>query len=43
MDCPKPGAKHHAKSIKYNIKKNKKKFESDMKQVRQQSDSLSAR
>jgi hypothetical protein len=43
-DCPKPGAKRYMpKSVKDNIRKNKKKFESDMKQVRQQQDSVSAR
>ncbi|MEJ7643667.1 MAG: hypothetical protein WKF87_03670 [Chryseolinea sp.] len=43
-DCPKPGAKRYMpKSVKENIRKNKKKFESDMKQGQQESDSLSSR
>lgn len=38
-DCPKPGSKHYMpKSIKENIKRNKKKIESDFK--KQQTDSL---
>lgn len=38
-DCPKPGSKHYMpKSIKENIKRNKKKIESDYK--KQQADSL---
>ena len=38
-DCPKPGAKHYMpKSVKENIKRNKKKIESDYK--KQQADSL---
>lgn len=38
-DCPKPGAKHYMpKSVKENIKRNKKKIESDLK--KQQADSL---
>ena len=43
-DCPKPGAKRYMpKSVKENIRKNKKKFESDMKQVQHESDSVSSR
>jgi hypothetical protein len=38
-DCPKPGSKHYMpKSVKENIKRNKKKIESDFK--KQQADSL---
>jgi len=38
-DCPKPGAKHYMpKSVKENIKRNKRKIESDIK--KQQADSL---
>jgi hypothetical protein len=38
-DCPKPGSKHYMpKSVKENIKRNKKKIESDYK--KQQADSL---
>ncbi|MGC3943176.1 MAG: hypothetical protein QM762_01340 [Chryseolinea sp.] len=41
-DCPRPGAKKYMpKSVKDNIKKNKKKFEQDVRQT--QSDSLSTR
>jgi hypothetical protein len=42
-DCPRPGAKHYLpKSVKENIRKNKKKFEADMRQ-QQPLDSLSNR
>lgn len=42
-DCPKPGAKHYMpKSVKENIRKNKKKFESDLRKENQ-ADSLSSR
>jgi hypothetical protein len=38
-DCPRPGSKHYMpKSVKENIKRNKKKIESDFK--KQQTDSL---
>ena len=38
-DCPKPGSKHYMpKSVKENIKRNKRKIESDFK--KQQADSL---
>lgn len=38
-DCPKPGSKHYMpKSVKENIKRNKKKIESDYK--KQQADSV---
>lgn len=38
-DCPRPGSKHYMpKSVKENIKRNKKKIESDFK--KQQADSL---
>jgi hypothetical protein len=38
-DCPRPGSKHYMpKSVKENIKRNKKKIESDLK--KQQADSL---
>lgn len=41
-DCPRPGAKKYMpRSVKDNIKKNKKKFEQDLKQT--QADSLSTR
>lgn len=41
-DCPRPGAKKYMpKSVKDNIRKNKKKFEEDIRQ--NQADSLSAR
>jgi len=42
-DCPKPGTKHYMpKSVKENIKRNKKKIEADFKKE-QQADSLSTR
>ena len=41
-DCPRPGAKKYMpKSVKDNIKRNKKKFENEMRQS--QADSLSTR
>lgn len=41
-DCPRPGEKKYMpKSVKDNIRKNKKKFEQDMRQT--QADSLSSR
>jgi hypothetical protein len=43
-DCPKPGSKRYLpKSIKANIRNNRKKMESDMKKNYQQTDSLSNR
>jgi len=43
-DCPKPGKKKYLpKSIKENIRNNKRRMESDMKKNYQQSDSLSRR
>jgi hypothetical protein len=41
-DCPRPGAKKYMpKSVKDNIRKNKKKFENELRQT--QTDSLSSR
>jgi len=43
-DCPKPGSKRYMpKSVKENIRNNRKRMESDMKNNRQQADSLSHR
>jgi hypothetical protein len=43
-DCPKPGAKRYMpKSVKDNIRKNKRKFEEDLKNGSTQADSLSTR
>lgn len=43
-DCPRPGAKRYMpKSVKDNIRKNKRKFEEDMKKGSTQADSLSTR
>lgn len=43
-DCPRPGKKKYLpKSVKENIRNNRKKVESDMKKNHQQADSLSTR
>jgi len=43
-DCPRPGKKRYLpKSVKENIRNNRKRIESDMKKNYQQADSLSAR
>jgi hypothetical protein len=43
-DCPKPGAKRYMpKSVKENIRNNRKRMESDMKKNQHQADSLSNR
>lgn len=43
-DCPKPGSKRYMpKSVKENIRNNKKRMESDMKKNQHQADSLSSR
>jgi len=43
-DCPKPGSKRYMpKSVKENIRNNRKKMESDMKRNQHQADSLSSR
>ena len=43
-DCPKPGKKRYLpKSVKENIKNNRKRIESDMKKNYQQTDSLATR
>ena len=43
-DCPRPGKKRYLpKSVKENIRNNKRRMESDMKKNYQQADSLSSR